>query len=221
MNRIVCFLAAILIGACMATALFAADRGPNVLFIAIDDLNDWTSVFDKDNPIRTPNLERLAQRGMFFTRAYCVSAACNPSRAGTLTGLRPATSGVYGNKSNWREAMPKRKTIMQRFMDAGYAVRGAGKIFHHHWDGAFPDDASFDDCQHMRPQSYPPEKLNGAPDYADGSEELYDHDHDPNEWTNLASNPDSRKVMDDLAQWLPSTNAKPCADLKKPEKENR
>jgi len=57
--------------------------------------------------------------------------------------------------------------------------------------------------------------------YEDGSEELYDHDRDPNEWTNLASNPDSRKVMDDLAQWLPRTNAKPCADLKKPGKTNR
>ena len=65
---------------------------PNVLFIAIDDMNDWITLFHPDNPIKTPNLERLAARGMFFSRAYCVSSACNPSRAGILTGLRPSTS---------------------------------------------------------------------------------------------------------------------------------
>ena len=143
----------------------AAPRRLNVLFIAVDDMNDWTTVFDKDHPIKTPHLERLAKRGTFFTRAYCVSAACNPSRAATLTGLRPATSGVYGNKSDWRGAMPERRTIMQRFMDAGYDVRGAGKIFHHHWNGAFHDEASFHEFQHMRQQKYPPEKLNAAPRY--------------------------------------------------------
>ena len=112
---------------------------PDVLFIVVDDMNDWISLLDPKAPIKTPNLERLARRGMLFTRAYCVSAACNPSRAATLTGLRPSTTGVYGNKSNWRRAVGKRKTIMQRFMEADYEVRGAGKIFHHHLNGAFHD----------------------------------------------------------------------------------
>ena len=66
---------------------------------------------------------------MSFSRAYCISAACNPSRVATLTGLRPSTSGVYQNASDWRKALPKRRTIMQQFQAAGYAVRGAGKIF--------------------------------------------------------------------------------------------
>jgi arylsulfatase A-like enzyme len=138
---------------------------PDVLFIVVDDLNDWISLLDPKAPIQTPNLQRLARRGMLFKRAYCVSAACNPSRVATLTGLRPSTSGAYGNKSDWRKAVGKRKTIMQRFMDAGYDVRGAGKIFHHHLNGAFHDDASFHDFQHMRPQLYPPQKLNKAPRY--------------------------------------------------------
>jgi arylsulfatase A-like enzyme len=143
----------------------ASPRRPNVLFIVVDDMNDWISTLDPDGPIRTPNLDRLARRGMLFTRAYCASAACNPSRVATLTGLRPTTSGVYGNKSDWRRALPRRKTIMQRFMDAGYQLRGAGKIFHHQYEGAFHDDASFHDFQPMRPQQYPREKLNGAPEY--------------------------------------------------------
>lgn len=138
---------------------------PDVLFIVVDDMNDWVSLLDPEAPIKTPNLERLAQRGTLFTRAYCSSPACNPSRVSALTGLRPSTTGVYGNSSDWRGAVPDRRTIMQQFMAAGYHVRGAGKIFHHHLDGAFHDDASFHDFQHMRPQAYPPKKLNGAPRY--------------------------------------------------------
>lgn len=137
----------------------------DVLFIVVDDMNDWISVLDPEVPIRTPNLERLAKRGMLFTHAYCASPACNPSRVATLTGMRPSTTGVYGNKSDWRGAVPDRKTIMQQFMTAGYDVRGAGKIFHHHLDGAFHDDDSYRDFKHMCLQEYPPNKLNDAPDY--------------------------------------------------------
>ena len=86
---------------------------PDVLFVAIDDMNDWISLLDPEAPIKTPNLERLAGRGMLFTRAYCISPACNPSRSALLTGLRPSTSGVYANNSDWRKALPKRRTIMQ------------------------------------------------------------------------------------------------------------
>ncbi|WP_161604311.1 sulfatase [Roseiconus nitratireducens] len=145
----------------------AADdlRRPDVLFIVVDDLNDWISLLDAESPIPTPNLRRLADRGMLFEKAYCISPACNPSRSATLTGLRPSTTGVYGNKSDWRGAVGDRPTIFQRFRRAGYDVVGAGKIFHHHLDGAFHDEASFDDFQPMRPQSYPPEKLNRAPEY--------------------------------------------------------
>ena len=137
---------------------------PGVLFIAIDDMNDWISLLDPEAPIKTPNLERLAARGMLFTRAYCISPACNPSRSALLTGLRPSTSGVYANNSDWRKALPKRRTIMQQFRAAGYSVRGAGKIFHHKAEG-FHDEDSFDDFQMMAPQNMPPKKLNQGPEY--------------------------------------------------------
>ncbi|MEM9645920.1 MAG: sulfatase, partial [Planctomycetota bacterium] len=147
----------------LVTALPAAH--PDVLFIVVDDMNDGISLLHHEASIQTPNMERLAQRGMLFTRAYCVSPACNPSRVSTLTGLRPSTTGVYGNQSDWRRALPKRKTIMERFMDAGYDVRGAGKIFHHQLEGAFHDQDSFHEFQPMPKQQYPTSKLNGAPEY--------------------------------------------------------
>ena len=137
---------------------------PDVLFVAIDDMNDWISLLDPESPIKTPNLERLATRGMLFTRAYCISPACNPSRSALLTGLRPSTSGVYANNSDWRKALPDRRTIMQQFRTAGYSVRGAGKIFHHKSKG-FHDEDSFDDFQMMAPQNMPPKKLNLSPGY--------------------------------------------------------
>lgn len=141
------------------------ENAPDVLFVVVDDLNDWISLLGDESGIKTPNLERLASQGTLFSRAYCTSPACNPSRAATLTGLRPTTTGVYGNKSDWRSAVADRKTIPQKFMSAEYDVRGAGKIFHHHLNGAFHDDASFHDFQSMRPQVYPTQKLNGAPEY--------------------------------------------------------
>ena len=138
---------------------------PDVLMIVIDDMNDWISLLDAESPIMTPNLERLAKCGMLFRSAYCVSAACNPSRVATLTGRRPTSSGVYGNRADWRRALPEAKTIMQRFGNAGYRVKGAGKIFHHHLNGAFHDAESFDEFQPMREQLYPVRKLNLASKY--------------------------------------------------------
>ena len=79
-----------------AFLLAGEESKPNVLFIAVDDMNDGITLFGKDRPFKTPNLEKLAKRGVFFSRAYCSSPACNPSRASVLTGKRPHLSGVYG-----------------------------------------------------------------------------------------------------------------------------
>jgi len=118
---------------------------PNVLFIAIDDMNDWTTLFDDSNPIQTPNLKRLADRGCLFTHAYCASPGCNPSRTAIMTGLRPTTSGVYSNGDAWRERLPDAVTLPQYFeKHGGYATRGAGKIYHHGGTGREdPDNPSF------------------------------------------------------------------------------
>jgi len=111
----------------------------NVLFIAVDDLNDWVGAFNGHPGVRTPNMDRLAKKGMRFTRAYCSAPACNPSRASLLTGVRPATSGVYHNNQPWRPVLPNAVTLPQYFTANGYEVVGAGKIFH----GPFNDSASW------------------------------------------------------------------------------
>jgi len=103
---------------------------PNVLFIAVDDLNDWVGVLDGYPGVQTPNLDKLARRSTLFTRAYCAAPACNPSRAALLTGVRPSTSGVYHNDQPWRPAMPDAVTLPQHFTQAGYLVLGGGKLFH-------------------------------------------------------------------------------------------
>jgi arylsulfatase A-like enzyme len=103
---------------------------PNVLFIAIDDLNHWVGYLGRNEQVKTPNLDRLARRGVRFTNSYCASPLCNPSRTALLSGLRPSTSGVYGNGHDWREAIPERLTLPTTFRKNGYYVAGAGKIYH-------------------------------------------------------------------------------------------
>ncbi|GMV96385.1 MAG: iduronate-2-sulfatase [Phycisphaerae bacterium] len=103
---------------------------PNVLFIAVDDLNHWVGHLGRNPQTKTPNLDRLAQRGVTFTRAYCAAPVCNPSRAAVMSGLRPSTTGVYDNGQDWRPVIPKEKTLTTQFLKAGYNVYGAGKIYH-------------------------------------------------------------------------------------------
>lgn len=131
---------------------------PNVLFIAVDDLNDW--VLDDDSPLKMPSFRRLARRGALFRRAYTASPACNPSRVALLTGLSPATTGVYGNRSDWKRAVPDAVTLPRYFMNHGYRVEGAGKIFHHHDNSAFHDDESFHRFEKMQLDPMPPRKFN-------------------------------------------------------------
>ena len=104
---------------------------PNVLFIAVDDMNDWTTLFDEKNPIQTPNLQRLAARGVFFENAYCAAPACSPSRAAIMTGRAPHKSGVVKNEHAWARMLPDAEVIPRAFMASGYDTRMCGKIFHH------------------------------------------------------------------------------------------
>lgn len=145
------------------SSFLQAGKQPNILFIAIDDMNDWTTLFDKDNPIQTPNLERLAARGTFFSRAYCAAPGCNPSRTAILSGLRPSTSGVYGNRDSWKEIIPDVVTLPQHFKENGYATRGAGKIFHHGKTGTDREDnPSFEDFYPLQLHANaPPQNYNG------------------------------------------------------------
>lgn len=138
----------------------AAER-PNVLFIAVDDLNDWTGVLGGYPGISTPHLDRLANRGVLFTRAYCSAPACNPSRASLMCGVRPSTSGVYHNNQPWRVALPEAVTLGQHFQAAGYRVFGGGKIFH----GRYPDAQTWHEYFKRPEDPLPPERpVNGIHD---------------------------------------------------------
>jgi len=111
---------------------------PNILFIAVDDLNDWAG-FMNGHPgmqIHTPNLDRLARRSMSFTNAHTPAPACAPTRAAILTGVHHARSGVenvyWGDGPRWRdfEALKDVVTLEQFFKSQGYKTLGAGKIYH-------------------------------------------------------------------------------------------
>lgn len=114
---------------------------PNVLFIAVDDLNHWVRHLGRNPQVITPNLDRLAKRGVTFTRAYCAAPACNPSRAALMSGLRPSTSGVYVNAIDWRPHVREALTMPTHFRKHGYWVAGGGKIYH----GGYDRPAEWDD----------------------------------------------------------------------------
>ncbi|MEZ6043833.1 MAG: sulfatase [Planctomycetaceae bacterium] len=108
----------------------AAPSPPNVLFIAIDDLNHWVGHLGRHPQTRTPNIDRLAREGVTFAHAYCTAPACNPSRASLMSGLRPSSTGCYLNSQNWRPGISEDKLLNTHFANAGYRVYGAGKIYH-------------------------------------------------------------------------------------------
>lgn len=108
----------------------AGKNKPNVLFISIDDLNDWVGVLGGHPHARTPNLDRLAARGLLFENAHCAAPSCNPSRTATLTGVHPSQSGVYDNNQRWRPQLPDAVTLPQLFRRNGWTTLGCGKLFH-------------------------------------------------------------------------------------------
>ncbi|MGJ8639550.1 MAG: sulfatase [Opitutaceae bacterium] len=118
-----------------ASLVFAHDRDaqdtpPNILFIAIDDLRPELGCYGSDIAV-TPSIDRLANEGLLFERAYCQQAICGPSRASILTGNRPDTIGITHNYVKIRELNPDILTLPQHFGNNGYDTVFTGKIFHH------------------------------------------------------------------------------------------
>ncbi len=133
-------------------------RQPNVLFIAIDDMNDYVNCLGGRKGVHTPKIDALASRGVLFLNAHTAAPACHPSRVALLTGVRPSTSGISQNvyaqpRASWRAspALKDAVTLPQHFRNNGYRAVGGGKIFHalqwtkgtenepESWDGYFPD----------------------------------------------------------------------------------
>ncbi len=145
-----------LVGFCLTFATFcfpaAAQTKPNVLFIAVDDLNHWVGHLGGHPNAHTPNIDGLAARGVSFTRAYSSAPLCNPSRVSLMSGITPARSGVYGNMEKLRTHLPDAVTLPQYFRDHGYIAKGGGKIYHSR--GAY-DEASWDQYFSSSPAKRP------------------------------------------------------------------
>ena len=105
---------------------------PNILFIAIDDQNDWIGCMKGHPQIKTPHIDQLAARGTLFLNAHCQSPLCNSSRTSVMTGLRPSTTGVYGLAPTIRQVEEFKGvvTLPQYFMKHGYTTYMGGKIYH-------------------------------------------------------------------------------------------
>ncbi|QDU87517.1 Choline-sulfatase [Pirellulimonas nuda] len=129
----------------LAASAASAATHPNVLMIAIDDLNDWVGCMGGHPQAKTPNIDRLAARGVLFENAHAAAPLCNPSRTALLTGLRPSTTGVYCN-NGWFRDHPDYVdwvTLPQYFAGQGYAAWGGGKVFHQP-SGRMSDRQSWD-----------------------------------------------------------------------------
>lgn len=105
---------------------------PNVLFILVDDLNDWVGWLGGHPQSRTPHMDRLARMGMRFTNAHTAYALCNPSRTALLTGMAPWKSGVHGNEQDWRRSVQiaGKPTLPEFFQGSGWRTAAGGKVFH-------------------------------------------------------------------------------------------
>ena len=128
MKRITLFLA--VLATLVPSCLPAADKKLNVLFIVADDLRPDLGCYGTKH-IQSPNIDRLAARGLVFERAYCQQAVCNPSRCSVLSGCRPDTTRCMANNTFLRPSMPDVLTLPQHFKNNGWHAVSLGKIFHH------------------------------------------------------------------------------------------
>jgi iduronate 2-sulfatase len=133
-----------------------ATEGMNVLFISVDDLNDWVGVLEGNPQAYTPNLDRLAKRGVYFLNAHCAAPVCTTSRQSLLSGLAPTTSGwvnnIPKNAEEYDKVLAGRKPLPTLFRDNGYVTMAAGKIYHKGvqdfdyplWDETLSNNYGFD-----------------------------------------------------------------------------
>lgn len=127
------WLGTLLTGLLLSAASFAAAPAtkPNILLIIADDLNNWTGPTGGNLQAKTPNLDKLAARGVTFRNAQCAAPLCNPSRTAFLSGMRPTTTGIYGNDQVWMPHIGRGLCLNDYLRQFGYTSLGAGKIYHY------------------------------------------------------------------------------------------
>ncbi|MCX6875639.1 MAG: sulfatase-like hydrolase/transferase [Verrucomicrobia bacterium] len=168
------------------TAVAGAAPRPNVLFIAVDDLRPELGCYG-NRVVSTPNIDRLAARGIVFTRAYCQQAVCSPTRSSLLTGRRPDATRVWDLETHFRVALPEVVTLPQYFKANGYHCAALSKIYHH----GFEDGRSWSE-----PHWYP----NGST-----------IDTDPADWSKRLIHQVGPGVQEHARAPLPADNDQPNA----------
>ncbi len=113
-------------------AMTTSAKPPNILFLVVDDLNDWIGCLGGHPQVLTPNLDRLAARGMVFANTSCPAPICTPARTAVLTGRHPSTSGLYFLAPTFRDTptLENAVTLPQHFREHGYRTMSVGKVFH-------------------------------------------------------------------------------------------
>lgn len=163
MNRYLLILWSCTLLACRTgQAPTQAQQAPNILFIAIDDMNDWVGVLGGHPQAYTPNIDKLAERGVLFTNAHTPAPACSPARNAILYGREPHRSGLYPFYDRTKmdtQYFDDHKSLLELFKASGYGVYGAGKI--HHATMSPKSIATFDEKEYTESINA---KLNALPD---------------------------------------------------------
>jgi arylsulfatase A-like enzyme len=193
MQRILSSLAICLLLCVAAVAADGPATRPNILFISVDDLRPEIGCYG-NTVIKTPNIDRIAARGIVFNRAYCQQAVCSPSRTSLMTGRRPDATKVWDLETHFRVALPDCITLPQHFKANGYHCSGLGKIYHN----GFEDGRSWSE-----PHWYPSGKL---------------VDTDPGDWTKqiITKHAIKRQEHADDMKHLPASNDTPATKGKSP-----
>ena len=141
-NLIFLILLAFLLPLSVSHSVWAKSTKPNVLFIAIDDLNDWVGFLDGHPQVKTPHMDALAKRGRNFINAHCAVPVCSASRASVMSGVAATTHGSYELGPRYEElpALRNVPTIQRYFKDHGYATLSGGKVLHHNFNGRLSGD---------------------------------------------------------------------------------
>ncbi|MGY8767140.1 MAG: sulfatase [Pirellulales bacterium] len=148
-----------------STTSIAEEKKPNILFIAIDDQNDWIGCLGGHPQVLTPNIDQLAAQGTVFLNAHCQAPLCNSSRASLMTSRRPSSTGIYGLAPWFRdvESLKDIVSLPQALQAQGYTTYSTGKIYH----GGYGRKKTDNEFQHLGPAAgvgaWPKKKLVDTP----------------------------------------------------------